>query len=84
MTDKAIVILLPSIHHVLKSESVLKKKALVFDLIPVPKEINPDCGMALEVPPDSAHETIEALTTDNIPIEAVYLRQGSTFTPHHP
>ena len=37
-----------SIHHVLASENRLKATDLTFDVIPVPKEISPNCGMAVE------------------------------------
>ena len=40
-----------SIHHVLAAESALKAAGLAIDLIPVPKEINPNCGMAITIDP---------------------------------
>ena len=39
--------LLPSIHFVLKAEQLCKKNGLTHDLVPVPRNISADCGMAL-------------------------------------
>jgi hypothetical protein len=36
---------------VLAAEATLKAGGLVPDLVPVPKEISPDCGMAIALPP---------------------------------
>ncbi|WP_456434510.1 DUF3343 domain-containing protein [Thermosulfuriphilus sp.] len=37
----------PSIHHVLKAEKVLKSQGIPVELVPIPREISSDCGMAL-------------------------------------
>ncbi|WP_457755511.1 DUF3343 domain-containing protein, partial [Thermodesulfatator indicus] len=44
-----VILLFPSIHYVLKAEKILKKEGVNLDLVPVPKEISSDCGMALEI-----------------------------------
>ena len=80
MTTKLIYIL-PSIHHILKAEKLLKKAALPFDLIPVPKEVNPDCGMALELDPDHGEIVLAALTRAGLIVEAKYLRNETGFHP---
>ncbi|MDY6852158.1 MAG: DUF3343 domain-containing protein [Thermodesulfobacteriota bacterium] len=78
-SDKETVIfILPSIHHVLRGEKVLEKAGLSFDLIPVPKEVNPDCGMALETDPALADKIKKTLVRAGLEIEAVYRRQGRT------
>lgn len=41
------VAILFSIHHVLKAEKLLLEKGLSHDVVPVPREISGDCGMAL-------------------------------------
>ena len=78
MTAKLIYIL-SSIHHVLKAEKVLKKASLAFDLIPVPKEVNPDCGMAVEVEPEHGKVVADALTRAGLMVEEEYLRDENGF-----
>jgi hypothetical protein len=39
---------LEAIHYVIKGEKILKGAGLGIDVIPVPREISSDCGMALE------------------------------------
>ena len=73
------VFVLPSIHHVLRAEKELKKAGADFDLIPVPKEVNPDCGMAVETPAHSSIRVRQVLKKAALPIEAVYLRRDNDF-----
>jgi len=42
------VAVLQSIHHVIKGEQILKRAGLQIDVIPIPRDISSDCGMALE------------------------------------
>ena len=80
MPPAAHIFILPSIHHVLKGEQVLQNAGLPMELIPVPKEVNPDCGMALETGPDSAEMVRGALVEAGLTIEAEYQRNGRTFS----
>lgn len=77
--NRYIVITLPSIHHVLKAEKLLKKTTLPFELIPVPKEVNPDCGMAVQFEKDYSDGIVGTLHNAGLQIEAVYEREGSRF-----
>ena len=43
------VFLFESVHRVMRAEKILKGKGIAADLIPVPREINSDCGVAVEV-----------------------------------
>ena len=36
-----------SIHYVLKAEQLLKENNISLDVVPVPREISGDCGMAI-------------------------------------
>jgi hypothetical protein len=80
VADKqTVVFILPSIHHVLKAEKLLKATEIPFDLVPVPKEINPDCGMAVETGIDTADEVRTFLNNAGLPVEGVYQRNGRDF-----
>ncbi len=43
------VFVFESVHRVMRAEKLLKGKGIKIDLIPVPREINSDCGVAIEV-----------------------------------
>jgi hypothetical protein len=44
------VLIFESIHQVMKAERILKEKGFSIDLIPVPRQISSDCGVAIELP----------------------------------
>ena len=43
------IVLFDSVHHVLAAERALKDGRVAHDLVPVPKELSSDCGMAIEL-----------------------------------
>ncbi len=43
------IFIFDSIHYVLKAEKVLKKEYIPCELIPIPREVSSDCGMALAI-----------------------------------
>ncbi len=59
-----------SIHEVLAAERALKAAGLQPDLVPVPREINPNCGMAITIPPEATGPATAALA-DNPPVATV-------------
>ncbi len=64
------VFVFDSIHYVLKAEKILKKEGISCELIPVPREISSDCGMAL-----AAGETAQA-------VEALLSKHSLKFSVH--
>lgn len=74
------VFILQSIHQVLKAEKALQRAGLPFDLIPVPKEVNPECGMAIETPAKDAARVRNLLVESRLKLVAVYHRNGKEFT----
>ena len=44
------VLLFESIHQVMRAEKFLKEKGFPINLIPVPRQISSDCGVAIELP----------------------------------
>ncbi len=50
-----------SIHDVLAAERALKGAGIRPDLVPVPKEISPNCGMAVAVAPEAGERALAAL-----------------------
>ena len=81
MNQDTTVFILQSIHQVLKAEKALQRAGLPFDLIPVPKEVNPECGMAIESSARDAARVRDLLAQSNLRLVAVYHRSGKDFTP---
>ena len=79
MDEQSLIVILQSIHHVLRAEKVLKKTGTSFDLIPVPRQISSDCGMAVAVNLRDKTSVYEILRRAKISIEALYRRTGESF-----
>lgn len=71
------VFLFESIHRVMKAEKLLKGKGVKIDLIPVPREINSDCGVAIEVDAGISQKALLCLEEGNIAILECYVKDTS-------
>ncbi len=72
-----VIFLFPSIHFVLKAEKAFKASGFKPDLVPVPKEISSDCGMAIELDFKDLNRAQKALK--GLEPEAIYLRAPEGF-----
>jgi len=63
-----------SIHFVLKAEQLLKAQALVHDVVPVPRAISSDCGMAIEFSCDDGKAFTALLARAGIEIVRLFRR----------
>ena len=78
-TPKRCAAVLEAIHYVVKGEKILKGAGLRIDVIPVPREISSDCGMALEF---SCHDRdrVERLLADaDITAVGIYALQKGQY-----
>ena len=74
------VIILSSIHRVMKAEKLLKGKGLSVDLIPMPREISSDCGVAIEMPVEMSEEAFRLMDEHRITVHEWYTRyDGGNF-----
>jgi len=79
------VLLLESIHQVMRAEKLLKAKGMKIDLIPVPREISSDCGMAIELPLEAEKEVLRVLEENRIPVREWYAKDNKgTFQHRRP
>jgi hypothetical protein len=69
-----------SIHRVMKAEKILKGAGVPILLIPAPREISSDCGLALRYTPDDAERIQDLLFGQDLPPAEVYQYQGGKFT----
>jgi hypothetical protein len=68
------VFLFETVHQVVKAEKFLKEKGFSIDLIPVPREISSDCGVAIELPWEDRQDALLALERSSISILEFYVR----------
>ncbi len=55
-----------STHRVLKAEGLLKSSGLPIMLIPAPRAVQADCGLAIRFDEDHRDVTMELLTAQNL------------------
>jgi hypothetical protein len=70
-----------SIHRVMKAEKILKGGGLPILLIPAPRQISSDCGLALRYAPEDAARVRALLETHGLPPAEVYQYQGDKYVP---
>jgi hypothetical protein len=59
-------------HHALRAESVMQKAGFAVRLIPGPREISPNCGVALRFPYERREEAVSLLEARSVQFEAVH------------
>ena len=68
------VLILPSVHQVMRAEKILKEKGVKVDLIPVPREISSDCGVAVDFSVEFKGEVLRILEENKLRIIECYLK----------
>lgn len=79
MTPERILLLFRSVHEVLAAERHLKEVATEIDVVPVPKELSPNCGVALEVAPEQLQPIVAVLRRERLQPEEVYSKMGNEY-----
>ena len=69
-----------SIHRVMKAEKILKGAGVAILLIPAPRQIGSDCGLALRYAAEDAEQVKALLLEQELPPAEVYQYQGGNFT----
>lgn len=70
-----------SIHRVMKAEKILKGAGVTIQLIPAPRQIGSDCGLALRYTPEDDTQVQNLLNAQGLPPVEVYQYQGGKFVP---
>jgi hypothetical protein len=68
-----------SIHRVLKAEKILKQAGVDFLLIPVPRQLTSDCGLALRFSPETRENLLGALASADLSPAEMYQRRSGAF-----
>ena len=65
-----------SIHYVLKAEQLLKAGNIPLDVVPVPREISGDCGMAITFDSDQLAAVQGILAAADIAIAKIFCKEA--------
>ena len=69
-----------SIHRVMKAEKVLKERRLSILLIPAPRSLAADCGLAIRYAPGAREEVEKALREEGLLPEELYVKRGDEYS----
>jgi hypothetical protein len=67
-----------SAHRIMKAENILKKCGITILLIPAPRALSTDCGLALSYDAGLYDDVLKALTTENILPEYIYRKESDS------
>jgi len=70
------VAIFSSIHYVLKAEQLLKAGSIPLDVVPVPREISGDCGMAITFAPVQLAAVQGILAAAGIAIARIFCKEA--------
>jgi hypothetical protein len=77
--DGDYVAIFNSIHRVMKAEKLLKARGLPILLIPAPRALRADCGLAIRYAPSDRVAVEGVLVAEALTPEDVYVREGETY-----
>lgn len=81
VNDGDCVAIFHSVHRVMKAEKVLKGRQLNILLIPAPRQLSADCGMAIRYRRELHFEVKQALTDFSLPLVDVWQMRAGKYQP---
>ncbi|MDX2481940.1 MAG: DUF3343 domain-containing protein [Desulfuromusa sp.] len=81
VNDGDCVAIFHSVHRVMKAEKVLKARCLNVLLIPAPRQLSADCGMAIRYPYELHSEVKQALAEGSLSMTEVWLMRVGKYQP---
>jgi hypothetical protein len=67
-----------SAHRVMKAEHILKGCGVAMTLIPAPRALSTDCGLAICFSSDLYDVVLNALTSEKLPPEFIYRKDSDS------
>ncbi|MFZ4858469.1 MAG: DUF3343 domain-containing protein [Desulfuromonadaceae bacterium] len=67
-----------SAHRVMKAESILKKCRLAILLIPAPRALSTDCGLAIRYDSEISDTVFQSLASEKLLPASIYRKAGDT------
>ena len=65
-------------HHAIRAETLLKRRGFRSQLIPGPKDLSPNCGVALRFEYSQRDDVLELLAAGKVRIDGVHLYRPRT------
>ena len=65
-------------HHAIRAEAVLKRNGLAAQLVPGPKDLSPNCGVALRFEYALRENVLALLAAKNVRIDGVHFYRPRT------
>lgn len=84
VNDNDYVAIFHNIHRVMKAEQLLKQARLAILLIPVPRQLSSDCGLALRFDEAARAEVLALLRREALLPAELYRRNGKEFVRADP
>jgi hypothetical protein len=84
ISESDYVAIFHSIHRVLRAEQQLKRAGVEFLLIPVPRKLTADCGLALRVAPQQLAAVLAVLARADLHPAELYQLHGGEFVAADP
>ncbi len=78
--DGDYVAIFNSIHRVMKAEKLLKERRLPILLIPAPRMLKSDCGLALRYAAADREAVEKVLAEEELLPEEVYVKKGDVYS----
>ncbi|MCL4499840.1 MAG: DUF3343 domain-containing protein [Chloroflexi bacterium] len=72
MDAASLIVTFPSTHAAMKAERTLAEKKVPIVMIPVPRFITADCGIALRFPAEKRDEVEQALNRAAVDFKRIY------------
>ncbi len=73
------VIIFTSLHDVMAAEKAVLAQDILCELIPTPRDLSSNCGMALEVQEEDLSMILEAIAEKDIRYQGIHLETDSGY-----
>ncbi len=77
--DGEYVAIFNSSHRVMKAEKLLKERRLAILLIPAPRTLKSDCGLALRYSEEAREGVLQTLAEEDLAPEEIYVKKGDKY-----
>jgi hypothetical protein len=81
VNDEDCVAIFHSVHRVIKAEKILRARGLNVLLIPAPRQLSADCGMAIRYPYELHSEVRQALVDLSLSVTEIWLMRAGKYQP---
>jgi hypothetical protein len=84
MKEPYYILILPSVHFVMKVEKDALAGGVAVDLVPTPRQISSDCGMAVKFREPELDWILREMSGEGMPEGMIYVFREGGFAPAGP